>query len=139
VKNPITQEHTCLRTSLIPSLLYVLRANKHHDLPQRIFEVGDVVIKGKNDRRLCGVSCHAKASFTEMKSLVQSVLNNVGIDPEIKARKDARFLSGRCASAIHDKKEVGVFGELHPEIITYYELAHPVAAFEVSVGPLFPE
>lgn len=137
LKNPITQEHTCVRVSLIPSLLYVLRANKHHELPQRIFEVGDVVIEGKNERRIGGVSCHGKASFTEMKSLVQSFLRDVGKEAEVRARKDPRFLKGRCASAVCDGGEIGVFGELHPEFFTRYELNNPVAAFEISVRPLF--
>ncbi|UCD93035.1 MAG: phenylalanine--tRNA ligase subunit beta, partial [Methanobacteriota archaeon] len=139
LQNPISQEHTCVRSSLIPSLMHVLRANKHHELPQRIFEVGDVVAKGKNETRIGGVSCHAKASFTEMKSLVQSFLRDVGMDAEVEARKDPRFLKGRCASAVCDGKEIGVFGELHPEFFTRYELNNPVSAFEISVRPLFSE
>lgn len=137
LKNPISQEHTCVRSSLIPSLMHVLKANKHHELPQKIFEVGDVVVKGKNHTRIGGVSCHAKASFTEMKSLVQSFLRDVGKEADAKARKDTRFLRGRCASAVCDGEELGIFGELHPEFFTRYELTHPVAAFEVSVRPLF--
>lgn len=139
VRNPITVDHTCVRATIIPSLLYVLKANKHHELPQRMFEVGDVVKKGKNTRKLAGISCHAKASFTEMKSVVESVLRDVGLNNEIKAKKDARFLSGRCASAVKDGKEIGVFGELHPELITHYELANPTAAFELDAQTLFQE
>lgn len=139
VKNPITQEHTCLRTSLIPSLMHVLKANKHHDLPQRIFEIGDVVVKGRNLRKLGGLSCHTKASFTEMKSLIESLLRNVGIEPGVGVHRDSRFLRGRCASAVHKGEEIGIFGELHPEFITNYELTHPVAAFEIDVSPLFYE
>ncbi len=137
VRNPISVDHTCVRATLIPSLLYVLKANKHHELPQRLFEVGDVVVKGRNERRLGGVSCHSKASFTEMKSIVESLLRDTGAKHEIMARRDTRFLSGRCASAVRGDEEIGVFGELHPEIITYYDLTHPTSAFEINVGTIF--
>jgi len=137
VRNPISVDHTCVRATLIPSLLYVLKANKHHELPQRIFEVGDVVVKGKNKRRLGGLSCHAKASFTEMKSVVESLLRDIGVEHEIKAKRDTRFLSGRCASVVHGDEEIGVFGELHPEVITYYDLTHPTSAFEINVETVF--
>jgi phenylalanyl-tRNA synthetase beta chain len=139
VRNPISVDHTCVRATLIPSLLNVLRANKHHELPQRIFEVGDVVIKGKNARRLSGLSCHAKSSFTEMKSVVESLLRDVGMESEVKAKRDARFLSGRCAGVFHDGEEIGVFGELHPELITHYDLTNPTSAFEIDVLAIFRE
>jgi phenylalanyl-tRNA synthetase beta chain len=139
VRNPISVEHTCVRATLLPSLLYVLKANKHHELPQRIFEIGDAVVKGKNQRRLGGLSCHAKASFTEMKSVVESLMRDVGVENQIKAKRDARFLSGRCAATVQDDQEIGVFGELHPELITNYELANPTAAFEMDVLAIFQE
>lgn len=42
--NPATREYTMLRTSLIPSLLSNLAMNKDNLYPQRIFELGDVVL-----------------------------------------------------------------------------------------------
>ncbi|HOO04594.1 MAG TPA: phenylalanine--tRNA ligase subunit beta, partial [Methanomassiliicoccales archaeon] len=52
VLNPVSEDHNCLRVHLVPSLLTVLRKSKHRDLPQRIFEVGDVVIEAKRRRHL---------------------------------------------------------------------------------------
>ncbi|NOZ82315.1 MAG: phenylalanine--tRNA ligase subunit beta, partial [Euryarchaeota archaeon] len=43
LENPISEEHTIVRTSLLPKLLGTLRQNKHCELPQRIFEAGDVL------------------------------------------------------------------------------------------------
>ncbi|MBM4237492.1 MAG: phenylalanine--tRNA ligase subunit beta, partial [Euryarchaeota archaeon] len=72
VLNPISEEHRCLRVSLLPSLLTVLKKSRHRDLPQRIFEVGDVIVGAKRRKHLAAVSLHSKASFTEMKSVVES-------------------------------------------------------------------
>jgi len=113
-----------------------LRLNKHRELPQRIFEVGDVVIDGANVRRIAGIAIHPKASFTEMKSLVQSLLRDVGKSGEIEASADANYIPGRCAGITVDGGSIGVFGEVHPRVIDAYELGHPIGAFEIDVGPL---
>ncbi|MFQ5975864.1 MAG: phenylalanine--tRNA ligase subunit beta, partial [Candidatus Hydrothermarchaeales archaeon] len=48
IKNPISEEHTIIRTNLLSSLMEFLKLNKHKELPQKVFEVGDVVIPDKN-------------------------------------------------------------------------------------------
>jgi phenylalanyl-tRNA synthetase beta chain len=74
-----------------------------------------------------------------MKSVVESLLRDVGMESEVKAKRDARFLSGRCAGVFHDGEEIGVFGELHPELITHYDLTNPTSAFEIDVLAIFRE
>ena len=133
IKNPITESHTCLRTSLLPSLLSILRANKHHDLPQKIFEVGDVVLGTRNVRRLAGLSIHSKANFTECKSIVEAILRELRVYYEIRAKEIKSFIGGRCAVIILNEKEIGYFGELHPEVITAFELSYPIIAFEIDI------
>ncbi|MFQ5910186.1 MAG: phenylalanine--tRNA ligase subunit beta [Thermoplasmata archaeon] len=136
IKNPITTEQSSLRTSLLPSILALLRANRHHELPQRFFEVGDVVIDAKNRRKLAGVSIHAKAGFTEVKSLVQSLLRDLGDEMQIEPRKDGLFIRGRAASVIKDGQEIGKFGEISPAVIARYDLGYPVVGFELDLPPL---
>lgn len=43
--NPKTAEYQVVRTSLLPGLLKTVRENKHHSVPIKIFEVGDVAFK----------------------------------------------------------------------------------------------
>ena len=43
VARPITVSGTMIRTSLLNSLMEFLEDNKHEDLPQKIFEIGDVL------------------------------------------------------------------------------------------------
>ncbi|MFQ6128575.1 MAG: phenylalanine--tRNA ligase subunit beta [Thermoplasmata archaeon] len=139
IKNPITMEQSTIRTSLLPSLMALLRANRHHELPQRFFEVGDVVIDTKNRRKLAGVSIHAKAGFTEIKSLVQSILRDLGEEMQIQPRKDGLFIRGRAASVIKDEKEIGRFGEISPGVIASYELGYPVVGFELDLPSLLSD
>jgi len=133
VLNPITEDHDCLRISLLPSLLAVLRKSKHRDLPQRMFEVGDVVIDTKRRKHLAGVSIHSKASFTEMKSLVEGIVHDLAIDFKIEGSDLPTYIPGRSAYILAEGARVGHFGELHPEVMQGYELGYPVAAMELDL------
>ncbi|MEM2839047.1 MAG: phenylalanine--tRNA ligase subunit beta [Thermoplasmata archaeon] len=136
VKNPRSEERNILRTSLLPELMAILRKNKHRDLPQRIFEVGEVVVGMKNSGRIAGASIHSKASFTEMKSTVEAFLRALGIRLKIAPDEESWFIKGRRAAILIDSKKVGSFGEIRPEVITAFELGYPVVGFELEVAPL---
>jgi len=133
IKNPISEEHTILRVSLLPGLLNILNINKHRTLPLKIFEIGDVIADKKNVRKIAGMTIHPKANFTETKSIVEGILREMKIKHEIKPKTMGCFIDGRCASILSDKKEICYFGELHPNVITNFELGNPVTAFEITL------
>ena len=134
IDNPIGEDYSCLRISLIPSLLKILKENKHHPLPQQIFELGIVVNKDfKNQKNLGFVKIDSKASFTECKSFVEAIVRDSGIKYEIKDESHPGFVNGRCAAIINKNKNVGIFGELHPKTIINFDLEHPIIAFEMVI------
>ncbi len=140
IKNPISEEHTIVRTSLLPSLLNVLRINKHHELPQKIFEIGDVARVDRElpegaraERHLAVVYIHPKAGFTEIKSVAEALMRDLDINYELKAFDHGSFIPGRCAEIVVEGKTLGYFGELHPEVITAFELEYPVVALEINL------
>lgn len=135
VLNPITEDHTCLRASLFPSLMRILRRNKHRDLPQRLFEISDVIIDAKKQRRLCAVVMHSKTSFTEVKSYAEAVMREIKAEYTLKPSDYRTFIEGRGAEIICDGKTVGYFGEVSPQVITDFEITHPVIMFEIILQP----
>ena len=139
VLNPITEDHTCLRAYLIPSLVKILRHNKHRDLPQRIFEVGYVVRDGHTRPRLCAMATASKTSFTEIKSLTESVLREIAVDCTLEACDIPTFVPGRGARVMFDGKEVGIFGEMSPAVVVGYEITHPIIFMELDLEPIMAE
>jgi len=132
IKNPIGVEYSSLRISLIPSLLKILNENRHHSLPQQIFELGIVVNKEfKNQHNLAFTKIDAKANFTECKSLSEAIMRELGIKYKIKDIIHPAFVKGRCASIIYKNKEIGIFGELHPKTISNFDLEYPIISFEI--------
>ncbi len=142
VARPITIDRTMIRTSLINSLMEFLEDNKHEDLPQKIFEIGDVLYlddskenKTVSSKKLAALVCHSTANFTEIKSIVTSVLSNLGYTMEIADSENKTFIEGRSADVTGDAKNgtvKGFFGEVSPEVITNFTLEYPVIAFEIE-------
>lgn len=136
IKNPITEEHTIVRTTLIPSLLNILKINKRHNLPQKIVEIGEVVIDNANVRKIASLGISSKSGFSDIKSTVECLLKNLSIDYGIENKQHPAFINGRCASINHKGKELGYFGEIHPKTIIDFELEHPINGFEIDVNKL---
>ena len=149
VAQPISQDRTMIRQSLLNGLLEFLEDNKHEELPQRIFEVGETVfLDGENETRTKGskkmaaMITHSQANFTEIKSTSDAFINNLGLEMVIDDLDHPSFIRGRCALLKGVKKETGeicvegFFGEMNPEVIRNFELEYPVVAMEVEFKTL---
>lgn len=136
VLNPITEDHTCLRANLVPSLVRILRHNKHRDLPQRIFEIGYVVRDERTRLHLCAMATASKVPFTEVKSWTESFLREAGVQYSLKPCELRTFVPGRGAAVVSEGRTIGMFGEMNPQVVVDYGITHPVGFFEIDLEPI---
>ena len=78
IHNPITVDHTILRQSITPSLLNLLGANRHHELPQRVYELGTVVRDHHNATRVGWACAEVGTGFTAAKGMAEALLRDLG-------------------------------------------------------------
>ncbi|MBI4150113.1 phenylalanine--tRNA ligase subunit beta [Candidatus Woesearchaeota archaeon] len=143
--DPVSQEYNSLRYWMIPSLLHVLRENKQHEYPQRIFESGTVFMHDKaveetgirEVMRLCAMSTHPDADFTEAKQMLDYVFRALDLPYEVVETEHASFIPGRVGRVVAQGKNVAFVGELHPEVLQTFGLEMPVCAFELNVNEIF--
>ncbi|AXI24752.1 phenylalanine--tRNA ligase subunit beta [Methanofervidicoccus sp. A16] len=140
VLKPASIEHRVVRTWILPLLLETLYINKINELPQRIFEVGDVVVVDgegscRNITKLAFVITHPSANFNEVKSYGESVLRELNIEYKLENYNHPSFIPGRCAKIVdlRDNRVIGYFGEIHPQVILNFQLEYPVVGFEMEV------
>jgi len=139
--NPVSTEYSIIRNDLLPSLMKNLADSKHHVFPQQMFEVSDVIkldddSETYTERRIhaAAVSSHPTANFTEIKSILESLLMNLGLKNwTVKETNHPSFLQGRAATVSLDDMELGVVGEIHPEVLNNFELENPTGAFEIDL------
>jgi len=141
--NPITIEHTIMRQYILPSLLRLLAANRHHELPQRVYELGTVVHDHNNNDRVAWGCAEVGTGFTGAKGIAQALLRDLGVEQEefevdykpIKSG-DGPWLEGRGADILINGQKVGSCGEIDPAIADLFELRVPIQAGEFDVGAL---
>lgn len=143
LENPISANWDILRNSIMPVVTNFLAINKTVEFPQKVFELGDVVSlddsqenKVKQSKHLCAALTHSRATFTEIKSVLDKLFADLGIQYSVKPVEDSRFIDGRAAEIIVNKKNTGMIGELHPQVLENFGLESPVAIFEINVDEL---
>jgi phenylalanyl-tRNA synthetase beta chain len=142
--NPVSTEYTILRQELLPGLMQNLMDNRSESFPQRLYEVSDVIVvnieaENRCERRLhvAAAVSYANANFTEVKSTVEALLANLGLRRwQVTAAEHPSYVEGRAAIISLRKKQVGVVGEIHPQVLNNFELENPVVAFEIDLEGL---
>ena len=133
-----SQEHTILRDSILPGLIENLSRNIHESYPQKMFETGGIFnldnpISEKTN--LSAISAHKDANFTEIKSVLQTVLKiGFGIEIQTKTAVNSSFEDGHCANIIFNGNTIGIIGEINSKIIDNYKIRVPVVGFEISLS-----
>ncbi len=140
VLNSKSQEHTILRDSILPGLLENLSRNIHLSYPQKLFETGTIFIKNNPiDEKInfAAVFAHQDANFSEIKSILQSVLK-IGFNLDIKTKTSTHetFEKGRTASILAHGKTLGTIGQINSQTIENYKIRVPVVGFEITLSGL---
>ena len=153
ITNPLGEDTSVMRTSILPSVCEVLARNYNYRNPEcYIFELGNEYIPVEGEvlpnepARLCvGVyDTVEKFDFYNLKGIIEGVLNKVGAkDYEIeRASADctfdevSSFHPGRTAVVKIDGEEVGIFGELHPRVLKNYGIEARAYAGKINIPEL---
>jgi phenylalanyl-tRNA synthetase beta chain len=142
LRNPLSEDYTQLRTSMLPSLLAVLQKNTGNDPKAeaaRIFDLARVYLPKNgglpDERRRIGLALMAAvpvahwqkelalADFFSLKAIVENLLEGLGAaNAEFRAAANSPFHPGRCASIALEGEDIGVMGEVHPSVQEAWDL-----------------
>ena len=143
VANPKVLTMSCLRNWLLPNLMEFFGNNQSVEFPQKIFELGKITLldgtketKTRDEEWLAAAITHPMAGFTEIKSCLDALFMNFGLSWQIKRVSHPSFVEGRVGAAMIDRSNVGVVGEVHPQVLEEWNLENPVAAFELNIDAI---
>ncbi|KAF1085660.1 Phenylalanine--tRNA ligase beta subunit [Sporotomaculum syntrophicum] len=151
LQNPLSEEQAVMRTLLFPGLLEVLQRNSNRRLKDgAVFELGRVFYPRAGEILPKEVPMLAAAvtgftpgswntqpvsmDFYYLKGCLDTLLAYVGIkDVSYRPATDI-FGShpGRTAKVLAGDVELGVIGELHPDVQESYDLTQRVVAMELN-------
>ncbi|MEM4584085.1 MAG: phenylalanine--tRNA ligase subunit beta [Ignisphaera sp.] len=145
IVNALSKELDALRNSLIPSMLTVLRDSQYVAQPVKVFEIGEVVEKcdtcytgWRNSLNVLLAVMNSEIRFEDIHADLYAVLRELGLENSltIRACNKKAFIDGRCGCILYEDKEVGVIGEVRPEILKSMDIEYPIAMAELKLDVL---
>jgi phenylalanyl-tRNA synthetase beta chain len=153
VLNPLTQDDTELRLSLLPGLVRIVRDNLDQGVSRvALFCIGKVFWSAESfaeARRLAGAICPAVpsvgvgsraavAQFADVKGILESLFGFVML-PDVQWKPAAGVVAlhpGKTARIEVAGEPIGVLGSLHPALAEEMKLQDPCWLFEVDLDRL---
>ncbi len=140
IANPMSENYQFVRPSIIPSLLSAETVSGNAVYPHRIFETGKIAYlapeenTGTRTRQSLGfLTVNQDANFNEAASLVAGLLYYLQMDYTVCETHDPRFIEGRQAGVLANGKQIGIFGELHPQVLENWSVTVPAFAGELDI------
>jgi len=132
-----------MRNWLIPSLLKTLSENKHREYPQNIFEVGEIFKLNPKTETGCEEEVslavalsQEEVDYTKAKQLLDNLFKALNLEGNVTETSHSSFIKGRVGQVAVENKEVGVIGELAPEVLNNFSIIMPVSCFEININRL---
>ncbi len=155
IANPLSEDQSIMRTTLIPSLLANAQYNRNHQINDvQFFECSKVFIPSETDEypnepeRVAGIIAGnlgagvygdplRPADFFDIKGVVEGMLDRCGSSGYTITHTDhPAFHPGRRAEIRIEDKTLCVFGEVHPEVLENYDLPYKAYLFELDFEKL---
>lgn len=153
IANPLSEEESVLRPSLMPGLLLAAAKNvARRNTSVSLFEMGGVFIPSGEELPdeplraawlLTGdapVGWHAPArayDFYDAKGVLERLAEGLGVEGlTVEAVAREPMHPGRCARVRLGDREIGIVAELHPRAARGLDLETRVAVGELDLAPL---
>ncbi|MBE6560284.1 MAG: phenylalanine--tRNA ligase subunit beta [Ruminococcaceae bacterium] len=150
ISNPLGEDTSVMRTTVIPSMLTVLENNaavKNRDAA--LFELGTAYlpVDGQdlpNEEKRVAIGFYLNdvkdaSGFYKMKGIIDALLsvsNIYGAEYALYSEDNA-FHPGRCAVVSAGGRKLGVFGEIHPLTLANYNIGAVTYVAELDFEALF--
>ncbi len=126
--NPLGEENSVMRTTLIPNMLEVLGRNYSRNIANaRAFEIGNTFFNtqseqyeelSKEEDSIVIAAYGQGESFFTLKGVIEELFNKLGVSQLsfIQEEQNGTYHPGRCARVLSNGTELGVMGEIHPDV-----------------------
>ncbi len=160
ILNPITEDQTVMRTSVVPGLLEVMRRNITQQVRNlKLFEIGKVFIDKHREElpdeieMLVGLwtgarraaswhSEEANCDFYDIKGAVEGLFSGLKLFDcrfkKLPAEACHYLRPGHTAEISIQDTDVGSIGEIRSEVLSDFALKQAAFIFELNLNRIFP-
>ena len=146
LRNPLGEDTSVMRTTLVPSMLNTVAGNMNRGNAQgRLFELSKVFVPAQKEgdlpdehNTLCVAAFGEEADFYTVKNIAMWLLAKFGVTPSIRAEGDNYYHPGRKAILSADGVQLAVLGEIHPDVAERFDIRSRVYVAEIDLDALMP-
>lgn len=156
IQNPLSEELSLMRTNLMVNLLELVARNERRQASSvQVFEIGAVFLPQElplnaqpEEKTTLGIALMGEVhrtgwgepsrqvDFFDLKGLVEAIFKELGIQCTIGAGSHPALHPGRSAAVVFEGETVGVFGEVHPDVLDAFDITHRVYVAELELESL---
>jgi len=139
ISNPLGEDFSSMRTTLMPNMLKVISKNSNHGIKEgMLFEIGNTFENSNktipNEIRKVSIGMYGNYDFYSLKGVVENLLNKFGFKYKFKVEKNiSSFHPGRTAKIVSNNIEIGLMGEIHPDVRGNYEIEERTYLAEIDI------
>jgi len=145
ILNPLGEDTSIMRTTVLPSMLETLARNYSFRNPSvRLYELGRTYFKrpdGMADEpKFLSLGAYGGGmDFFQLKGGIEAILSHIRAqDVTFEAVSgNPSYHPGQCAAVMVQGVSVGVFGQIHPLVAANYDVEDALYCAELSFDALF--
>ena len=146
LRNPLGEDTSVMRTTLVPSMLNTVAANLNRNIPGgMLFELSKVFVPAEKagelpaeKTALCIAAYGEGVDFYTVKNIVTWLLAKFGVQASIAAGGDSYYHPGRKAIMAVGSTRLAALGEIHPDVAEAFDIKGRVVVAEVDLDALRP-
>lgn len=139
--NPLGEEQSIMRTTLIPNVMDVISRNYNKKIEAgQFFELSKVYLTETlplsdlaEEREVLAIGMFGDVDFFDLKGVVENLMEDLNIKTyRILSSNHDSLHPGRTAELIINNKRIGWLGEVHPDVLDNYGV--PVRVFMAELN-----
>ena len=145
ILNPLGEDTSIMRTTVLPSMLEILSRNyNYRNRSAALYEIGKIYLKrpdGMADEpKIVSLGAYGpEMNFFRLKGWVEALLNDLAVGKLSFEAETANpsYHPGRCARVYAGGTEIGVLGQIHPEVARNYGVDAELYCAELRFEAMF--
>ncbi len=143
IMNPLGEDTSIMRTTVLPSMLEILARNyNYRNKSVQLYELGRTYFAKEDglahEPKVLSLGAYDSDFFT-LKGSVEAILSALRITDVVfvPERENPSYHPGRCARVYTGDRLVGVLGQVHPAVAANYGVDTSLYCAELSFDALF--
>lgn len=132
IKNPLGEDYSVMRTTLIPNVLSLLSHNYNYGVEECfVYEIGNIFIPKEIpvnslpiEKKVLSIGMYGDTDFYNIKEIVEILFERLGIKgcEYIPEKNNNSYHPNRTANIVYKGRNIGTIGEIHVDVLENYDM-----------------